>query len=122
MSGYGVYNAFSWPRLLLVPCYLLLGRLGDVMHGRYVSAVTVFGIFAILLIPVLIGKRNAYWSNLYIFYIAIQRKGDGEKWYGIELYEDASASGEQPQYLGVQDNGSAFNIWMLEWNNDRSRH
>ena len=33
-TGYGVYNAFGWPRLLLVPCNLLLGRLGDVMRGR----------------------------------------------------------------------------------------
>ena len=70
-TAYGVYNAFSWPRLLLVPCYLLLGRLGDVMRGRYVSVIAVFGALTVLLTPILIGENSAYWVNLCIFYIAI---------------------------------------------------
>ena len=70
-TDYGVYNAFSWPRLLLVPCYLLLGHLGDVMRGKYVSVIAVFGALTVLLTPVLIGENSAYWLNLCIFYIAI---------------------------------------------------
>lgn len=70
-TGYGAYNAFGWPRLLLVPCYLLLGRLGDVMRGRYISVIAVFGVLAVLLTPVLIGENSAYWLNLCIFYIAV---------------------------------------------------
>ncbi len=69
-TGYGVYNAFSWPRLLLVPCNLLLGRLGDVTRGKYVSVIAVFGALTVLLTPVLIGENSAYWLNLCIFYIA----------------------------------------------------
>lgn len=54
-----------------MPCYLLLGRLGDVMRGRYISVIAIFGVLAVLLTPVLIGENSAYWLNLCIFYIAV---------------------------------------------------
>ena len=70
-TGYGAYNAFSWPRLLLVPCYLLFGRLGDVKGGKYSPLSACCPILATLLIPVLVNSGDAYWLNMCLFYIAI---------------------------------------------------
>ena len=69
-SEYTEYNAYSWPRLMLVPCYLLFGFLGDYKNGKYhpIAALSV-GLLA-LLTPVLAGNGAVNFS-MCLYYCAL---------------------------------------------------
>lgn len=71
MSGYTAYNAFGWPRLTLVPCFLLFGLLGDVKQGRFVPLAALCAILCTLLNPVLTGVAGAYHLNMCLFYVGV---------------------------------------------------
>ena len=70
-SGYGTYNVYSWPRLLLIPVYLLFGVLGSVKRGRLVPLVALCVVAVALLNSVLAGVEGSYWLNMCLFYAAI---------------------------------------------------
>jgi len=53
LSGYTEYNVYSWPRLMLIPCYLLFAALGDVRQGRLVPPVSLCIALAAMLNSVL---------------------------------------------------------------------
>ena len=69
LTGYDAYNAFDWPRLLLIPGLLLFGFLGDVKRGKYLPLAVLCAIFVTLLNPVLTGIMGAYRLNMCLFYI-----------------------------------------------------
>ena len=66
-SGFQTYDPYSWPRLLMIPAYLLFGALGDVEKGRYVPLATFCAVLASLLHPVL----PNYTLNMCLFYIGV---------------------------------------------------
>ncbi|MBR2742027.1 MAG: response regulator transcription factor [Clostridia bacterium] len=70
-SGYTDYNVYSWPRLMLIPCYLLFALIGDRQKGRAVRAAAVCIALVALLNSVLIGNAEAYSLNMCLFYCAI---------------------------------------------------
>lgn len=70
-SGYGDYNVYAWPRLLLIPGYLLFAALGDARGGRLVPLAALCTVTAALLNAVLAGQAGAYWLNMCLFYVAI---------------------------------------------------
>lgn len=67
-SGYGDYNVYAWPRLMLIPGYLLFAALGDRSGGRLVPLAALCTVTAALLNAVLAG---ADWLNMCLFYVAI---------------------------------------------------
>ncbi|MBR7057069.1 MAG: hypothetical protein IKI17_08270 [Oscillospiraceae bacterium] len=67
-SGYGDYNVYAWPRLMLIPGYLLFAALGDRSGGRLVPLAALCIVTAALLNAVLAG---ADWLNMCLFYVAI---------------------------------------------------
>jgi len=70
-SDYEVYNVYSWPRLMLVPVYLLFAAVGDRKNGKYVPLASLCIMLIALLNVVLIGSSEAYWLNMCLFYCAI---------------------------------------------------
>ena len=70
-SGYTDYNVYSWPRLILIPCYLLFGYLGDIRDGKLVPAATLCVSLAGLLNSVLVGSAGADQLNMCLYYCAI---------------------------------------------------
>ena len=70
-SGYGTYNVYSWPRLLLIPVYLLFGALGSAKRGRLVPLAALCVVAVALLNSVLAGDEGSYWLNMCLFYAAI---------------------------------------------------
>lgn len=70
-SNYVNYTVYSWPRLMLVPGYLLFAVIGDKKNGRYVPIASLCMILAALLNTVLVGEQGAYWLNMCLFYFAI---------------------------------------------------
>ncbi len=70
-SGYSSYNVYSWPRLMLIPGYLLFAAIGDRKNGKYVPIVSLCVMLIALLNVVLIGDRSAYWFNMCLFYFSI---------------------------------------------------
>ena len=70
-TGYSEYNVYSWPRLILIPCYLLFAFIGDKRRGKLVPAVSLCISLAALLNSVLTGSAGAYWLNMCLFYCAI---------------------------------------------------
>ncbi len=67
-SGYGAYNVYSWPRLLLIPAYLFFASIGDRREGRFVPLAALCIATAALLNSVL---TDAYRLNMCLFYLAI---------------------------------------------------
>ena len=70
-SDYASYTVYSWPRLMLVPGYLLFAAIGDRKGGRYVPITSLCIMLIALLNVVLIGEQGAYWLNMCLFYLAI---------------------------------------------------
>ena len=70
-SDYGAYNVYSWPRLLLVPVYLLFAVIGDRKNGRYVPIASLCIMLIALLNVVLIGNPEAQGLNMCLFYCSI---------------------------------------------------
>ena len=69
-SGYTEYNAYSWPRLLMIPTILAFGLLSDVRGGRYLPIGTLcISVFAFLN-TMLLG-RETYRMNMCLYYIVI---------------------------------------------------
>ncbi|MBQ1435424.1 MAG: response regulator transcription factor [Clostridia bacterium] len=71
VSGYTDFNVYSWPRLMLIPCYLLFAAIGDRQKGRAVPAVSFCIALAALLNCVLTSDAGAYTLNMCLFYCAI---------------------------------------------------
>lgn len=69
-SGYMEYNAYSWPRLLMIPGMLLFGVLGDRRNGKYLPIGALCMAALALLNAVLIG-RETYWLNMCMYYLAM---------------------------------------------------
>ena len=70
-SGYGTYNVYTWPRLLMIPGMLVFGLLGDYKKGRYLPLVTLcFSVLAFLN-SALAGKADAYRLNMCLYYISL---------------------------------------------------
>ena len=70
-TGYTDYNVYSWPRLMLVPCYLLFAFIGDKQQGRLVPLAALCIALAAMLNSVLIDSAGAYRLNMCLFYCAI---------------------------------------------------
>lgn len=64
-------NVYSWPRLMMVPVYLLFAATGDRRNGKLVPIVSFCIMLIALLNVVLIGDAGAYWLNMCFFYFAI---------------------------------------------------
>ena len=64
-------NVYSWPRLMMVPVYLLFAVTGDRKNGRYVPLVSFCIMLIALLNVVLIGHAGTYWLNMCFFYFSI---------------------------------------------------
>ena len=70
-SGYTDYNVYSWPRLILVPCYLLFAAVGDRKQGKLVPIAALCVALVATLNSVLAGNDGAYWLNMCLFYCSI---------------------------------------------------
>ena len=70
-SDYAPYTVYSWPRLMLIPGYLLFAAIGDRKGGRYVPLTALCAMLVALLNVVLVGEQGAYWVNMCLFYFAI---------------------------------------------------
>ena len=67
-SGYEEANVYSWPRLLMIPGFLLFAALGDRRQGRLVPVMALCCALVALLNAVL---TKTYWLNMCLFYIAL---------------------------------------------------
>lgn len=70
VSGYGEYNVYTWPRLLMIPVVLLFGWLGDVRDGKLLPVGTFCAAVAAFLNAVLVG-RETYLLNMCLYYVAL---------------------------------------------------
>lgn len=70
-SNYAAANVYSWPRLILIPGYLLFALIGDRRNGRYVPVASLCVMLAALLNVVLTGEKSAGWFNMCLFYLSI---------------------------------------------------
>jgi len=70
-SGYTSVNVYSWPRLMMVPVYLLFAVIGDREDGKYVPIVSLCIMLIALLNVVLVGNSGAYWLNMCFFYVIV---------------------------------------------------
>ena len=70
-TGFGEYNVYTWPRLMMIPCYLFFGLIGDRRQGKYLPVAALCIALTALLNAVLIGVGGAYWVNMCLFYIAL---------------------------------------------------
>ncbi|MBE6910037.1 MAG: hypothetical protein E7474_10780 [Ruminococcaceae bacterium] len=62
---------FEWPRLLLVPVYLLFGWLGGKRDGGLVPLAALCTLLLALFHPLLVGASESYRLNMCLFYICI---------------------------------------------------
>ncbi|MBR1736686.1 MAG: hypothetical protein IJ736_06670, partial [Firmicutes bacterium] len=70
-SNFEQIDAYAWPRLMLVPVYLIFGLLGDVKRGRYIPIASLCMGLVTLLHSVLATNETAYWINMCLFYFGI---------------------------------------------------
>ena len=69
-SGYGEYNVYTWPRLLMIPASLLFGGLGDLKNGRYLPISTLCVSALAILNTSLLG-RETYLLNMGLYYVSL---------------------------------------------------
>ncbi len=70
-SDYGAYNVYSWPRLMLVPGYLLFTAIGDRKKGKYVPVTALCIMLIALLNVMLIGSPGSQELNMCLFYCSL---------------------------------------------------
>ena len=70
-SGYTDYNVYSWPRLIMIPCYILFAYIGDKRNGKLVPLTALCIALAGMLNCVLIGSSGTYWLNMCLFYFSL---------------------------------------------------
>ena len=70
-SGYTEYNVYSWPRLMMIPGYLLFAVIGDRKQGKLVPIAALCIALAALLNSVLTVSEGTYWLNMCLFYCAL---------------------------------------------------
>ena len=70
-TAYTDYNVYSWPRLMLIPCYLLFAVIGDRRQGKLVPVAALCIVLVTMLNSVLTGSRGTYRLNMCLFYCAI---------------------------------------------------
>lgn len=65
-------GAYTWPRLLLIPCYLIFAAVGDRQRGRLVPITALCITLTGTMNAVLTGSRGtSYWLNLCLFYCSV---------------------------------------------------
>lgn len=70
-SQYTAANVYSWPRLMMIPGYLLFAGIGDRENGRAVPVMSLCIMLMALLNVVLVGTAGTYELNMCLFYLAI---------------------------------------------------
>ncbi len=70
-SGFTANSPYTWPRLLMIPCYLLFAVIGDKKQGRMVPITALIIALAAMLNSVLAGNSSAYWLNMCLFYCSL---------------------------------------------------
>lgn len=71
LSGYSVYNVYTWPRLMWIPGYLLFGFIGS-RKGRRIMPLAVLCVSLLALLnAVLTARSDAYWLNMCLFYASL---------------------------------------------------
>ena len=71
LTGYTDYNVYSWPRLMMIPCYLLFALIGDLRGGKLVPPAALCIALLALLNSVLSANADAYRLNMCLFYCAL---------------------------------------------------
>lgn len=66
-GGDAAAPSYSWPRLLMIPTYVLFGWLGDWKKGRYLPIATICASLPALLTPIL---TTDFTLNLSLFYLS----------------------------------------------------
>ena len=69
-SGYTEYNAYSWPRLLMIPGIIIFGVIGDIKGGKFLPISALCFVVVALLNAVLVGGET-YLLNMCLYYIAM---------------------------------------------------
>ena len=70
-SGYTEFNVYTWPRLMMIPAYLLFGLVGTVKRGRFLPVTALCAAIVALLNSVLVWSGVGYLLNMCLFYVAI---------------------------------------------------
>lgn len=68
MFSQGSINLYGWPRLLLVPAFLLAGILADLQKRRYFAVSVVCMYMASVFAPIFLIDKRFYLLNLCLFY------------------------------------------------------
>ncbi len=70
-SGYTDFNVYSWPRLTMIPAYLLFGAVATVKRGKFLPITALCAAIVALLNSVLVWSGVGYLVNMCLFYVAI---------------------------------------------------
>ena len=70
-SGYTDFNVYTWPRLMMIPAYLLFGLIGTVKRGRFLPVTALCAAIVALLNSVLGWSGVGYLFNMCLFYVSI---------------------------------------------------
>ncbi|MBR3424108.1 MAG: hypothetical protein IKG80_06415, partial [Clostridia bacterium] len=70
-SGYTEFNVYTWPRLMMIPAYLLFGLIGTVKRGRFLPVTALCAAIVALLNSVLGWSGVGYLVNMCLFYVSI---------------------------------------------------
>ena len=76
LSDSAAPGAYTWPRLMVIPCYLLFAAVGDKKQGRLVPLTALVIALAATLNAVLAGSSGvSVWLNMCLFYCAVAATG-----------------------------------------------
>lgn len=109
-SGYTAYNVYSWPRLMMLPGYLLFAVIGDRDQGRLVPVAALCVTLAALLNAALTG---AYWLNMCLFYVALS---GAVSFYNLTFWRLAPETGHPALWASVGrmlDSGMVLAMGLL---------
>ncbi len=70
-SGYTEFNVYTWPRLMMIPAYLLFGAVGTIKRGKFLPLTALCAAIVALLNSVLGWSGVGYLVNMCLFYVSI---------------------------------------------------
>ncbi|MBO4414135.1 MAG: hypothetical protein J5830_05445 [Clostridia bacterium] len=70
-SGYTEFNVYTWPRLMMIPAYLLFGLIGTIKRGKFLPLTALCAAIVALLNSVLGWSGVGYLVNMCLFYVSI---------------------------------------------------
>lgn len=97
-TNYQEFDYYSWPRLLIIVGYVLIGFIGDIKKQKYVPIATLCVALFAVFNPILLGDLEDYYFNMCLYYTCL---GANIAYYNLMFWNIAQKTGQPELWAGM---------------------